>query len=327
MKLVVTIILLAVALNVGAATRSLDDILNDLEAAQAAGDSTRVEALMRELKAVSEQRQQEFEAKEKAYRNSAEGQRAIEDFKRLQQQFQEHQESLEYRIGIAARKGNLAQVKALHAKGAKINEYSLDPGPPLFEAIMKNQKEVVAWLLDNGAQLRVQGGLIMLDALDLAVGAEEDNSAMIRYLVSRGANLDQNDATIVTALMDDTKHPAGRNGSSGPNLYNVKTEQMGHGSPLWRAIDERKYKHARTLLELKANPNIFGFGFTPLMKAADQLDVEAIKLLLKFGADANLKGPHYITALQLALRVKETPANKTKRGEVIRLLQKAGATK
>ena len=309
-----------------ATERDLGAVLDELKAAQAAGDRVRVEQLMNEVQAISARQQAEVKAKQEAFRASPQGQQATQDLQKLQQQLQARQESLEFKIGLAARKGDLAAVKALHAQGAKLNEYALDPGPPLMEAISAGKQDVVTYLLDNGAQFRVQGKLVALDALEFAVRRKEDNSAMIRDLVSRGAPIDQSAATIASSAIVASERNAGRDGSGGNNPHNIQTAQFGRGSSLWTAIDERKYRHARTLLELKANPNVFGNGFTPLMAAAGRLDVEAVKLLLEFGADATLKGPHHITALQRVQKVKETASNKSKRDEIIRLLKAAGAT-
>ena len=316
----------AIQMTASAAERDLGTVLDELKAAQAAGDRARVEQLMNEVQAIGARQQAELKAKQEAFRASPQGQQAVQDLQKLQQQMQARQDSLEFKIGLAARKGDLAAVKALHGQGAKLNEYALDPGPPLMEAISTGKHDVVAYLLDNGAQFRVQGKLVALDALEFAVRRPEDNSVMIRNLVARGAPIDQSAATIASSALVASERNAGRDGSGGDNPHNIKTAQFGRGSALWTAIDERKYRHARTLLELNANPNVFGNGFTPLMAAAGRLDVEAVKLLLEFGADAKLQGPHHITALKRAMQVKETAGNKSRRDETIRLLQTAGAT-
>ncbi|HEX4912292.1 MAG TPA: ankyrin repeat domain-containing protein [Permianibacter sp.] len=313
------------ALPLAAAERSLDQIFNELKVAQAAGDTARIEALTRELQQHAERNRAQQQAQIEAARDSAQGQQMLQGMENVQRQVKARAESLEFKIGLAARKGDLAQVKALHQQGAKLNEYALDPGPPLMEAVSAGKDEVVRYLLDNGAAFRVQGKLVALDALEFAVRRKEDNSAMIRYLVERGALIDQNAATLATDMMVRTERAAGRDGSGGDNPHNIKTAQFGRGSALWTAIDLRKYRHARTLLELKADPNVFGNGFTPLMHAAGRLDVEAVKLLLEFGADAALEGPHHITALQRAEKVKESPSNKSRRDEVLRLLRAAAA--
>lgn len=309
-------VLLASVLSAQAlAERSVGEVLAEIQAAQAAGDRARAEALTREFRAMAGQRRGEMaNTLEEAKRNPR-TQSMQQDYQRLGQQLQGRGESLEFRIGMAARKGDLAAVKALHAQGARINDYSLDPAPPLFEAIDQKHPQIVTWLLENGAQLRVAGGATTLDALNHAVLRAEDNSEMIRLLVARGAPLDQSAATIASEAV-------ARDRDDGSNPHNIGSSQFARGSALWTAIDQRKYRHARTLLELGASPDIFGNGFTPLMQASRRLDVEAVQLLLEFGADVNVEGPHHITALSEATRVAETAHN---RAQVIQLLRDAGA--
>lgn len=288
------------------------ELMAEIRTALEAGDSERAEALARQLRTISEaQRDREKVAIEAAEDNERHRQKT-RDFERLRARERARRESPEYRIALAARRGDLGTVKALARAGAALNSYSLDPAPPLFEAVLSRHREVVAWLLDNGAAMHVTGKprpLARLDALNMAVYAEEDNSPIIRDLVARGAPLDARNDTIPSlALSGDAE---GR-------------ERFTGGAPLWTAIEMRRYRHARTLLELGADPDIFDRGTTPLMLAAGRLVPDAVALLLEFGADVNLaSGP--ANPLTMVENTEETPQNRARRERTIRLLRDAGA--
>jgi uncharacterized protein len=67
----------------------------------------------------------------------------------------------------------------------------------------------------------------------------------------------------------------------------------------------------RLLLSKGANPNIASNrGFTPLMRAAGHGNIEVVKLLLKSGANINLRDINRKTAYDLALegRYRDTAA-------------------
>jgi ankyrin repeat protein len=75
----------------------------------------------------------------------------------------------------------------------------------------------------------------------------------------------------------------------------------------------------RTLLEYKANPDLFNrnSGETALMRAATQSDLSAAQLLVYFKADANLSDKQGETALIKAVRAKSA--------DIVGLLVQAGA--
>ena len=87
---------------------------------------------------------------------------------------------------------------------------------------------------------------------------------------------------------------------------NGYTKEIWFGCPLTFAMNKKKYDCMKVLLEEGANPNYIGDEnetFSPaLIKATKADDLDAIKLLIDFGADIKLKDTNGHTPLQIALK-------------------------
>ena len=171
--------------------------------------------------------------------------------------------------------GNLKTVKEILQNGADINMPDRLSKTPLIMAAQKGNYDMVKFLLDNGAadiNLPNHSG-----ETPLIVVAKKGNYDMVKFLLDNGAKVDLQDAKGFTALM--------------------------------RTNNE---KIAKLLLDKGADPNHQEEdGWTKLMYIANagyKADEEKTKalvdlatLLLKNGAEVNLRNHHYATALILAL--------------------------
>lgn len=162
----------------------------------------------------------------------------------------------------AARIGDADWVAALIDAGADVNEKNEDQETPLLWASFNGHLKVVRYLLDNGARVdeRNKEGW---SALMAAVLGERLETA--RVLLSRGADPNAAVREGVTAAMT----PPG-DGEESPNC------------------DKNEGVNSRYI------------GKTPLMAAAETGNERLVKLLLKRGAEINLKTESGDTALTFA---------------------------
>lgn len=162
---------------------------------------------------------------------------------------------------------------------------SMDTGgfTPLLYAARENCIDCIDPLLAGGADINLPDP-DGVSPLHLAIMNANWDLAM--KLIEAGADVDQWDifgaAPLYTAIGNSTRHDGGRASIDPPNLADGMTV-------------------IRTLLERGANPNMQTFfrpanvrgstntrGSTPLIRAANNGDLELVKLLLEHGADATV---------------------------------------
>jgi ankyrin repeat protein len=189
-------------------------------------------------------------------------------------QIQATTDSKEYKIMMAAQNGDMAQVRALAEAGANLNAVSALVQPPLMKAAARGDIPMATYLVSKGAQLSVTVDKHTHSALMSAVYPEEgrDNSAMIRFLVSKGA---------------DINAQQGAEGAPTSSPYAERAAKMKSDTALMAAVQQDHVAHVRTLLALHANPNLYSNNRRPL-KAARQdggaHKAEVIQLLTAAGA-------------------------------------------
>ena len=291
----------------------LNQLITELTAAQARGDEARVREIAAEMEALSPRVQREMNDTFEAARRQS----PSDMQQRMQSQLEamhQAQDGPDVKISMAARKGDLAEVKRLRASGANLNLYRLDPGPPLMEAAAAGHVEVAKYLLDQGAQTRIVKSFVTLDALRFAAEAREDNSVMLKLLVSRGALTAGAAENIGSTMLKQAEQ-------KGLDHAGVTAEQISSGSALTAAIEKGRVKHVKTLLALGANANEWANGRSALMLAAKKLQPEMVSSLLAHGADPALTGQDRKTALQLAEATRETSQNAERRRAVISRLR------
>lgn len=295
------------------AVERMNQLMTEIMDAHAKNDKERVAVLSKKMEALGPRVRAEQKASmEKLQKDSPST--FAKDMQDRAKQIEAQTETPEWKISLAARKGDLATVKQLRAAGAEINFYRLDPAPPLMEAAMHGRVDVAKYLLEEGAELRVQKSLVTLDALRLAAEAKEDNSEMISLLVKNGALEKADIENLGSAMLKDSE-------KQGQRHAQMEGKQLTSGSALMAAIENNRIIHTKTLLKLGANANDWAFGKSALMLAASKLNIEIVDMLMKHGADANTKGPQGKTALQFAEGIRETPTNAPKRTAVIERLK------
>lgn len=200
---------------------------------------------------------------------------------------------------VAARKGDSAKISNLLAQGADINFQDEYDWAAITIATTLNHKDVVATLIKAGANVDiVTAEGFAFTPLKLAVYMGHKD--IVQMLVNAGADVNatndrEGEKASLTAIF-----------FLGASNYNKTT---------YTDI-------LKTLLKAGANPNPakgeYNEGFiTPLMAATSLGNVEAVKILIEYGAKVNYKTPEGITACFIA--------EKRNQQEMIDILKIAGA--
>ena len=200
---------------------------------------------------------------------------------------------------VAARKGDSAKISNLLAQGADVNFQDGYDWAAISIATILNHKDAVATLIKAGANVDiVTAEGFAFTPLKLAV--YNGHKDIVQMLVNAG--------TDVNATNDREGEKASLTAISflAASDYNQDTY-----------VDILKM-----LLKAGANPNPakgeYNEGFiTPLIAATSLGDVEAVKLLIEYGAKVNYKTPEGITACFIA--------EKRNQQEMIDVLKMAGA--
>jgi ankyrin repeat protein len=186
----------------------------------------------------------------------------------------------------AAHYDNLATVSALLDKGANANAKNRYGITPLAEAAQNGNAAIVERLLAAGAD--VNAALPEGDT-PLMIASRTGSVPVVKMLLSKGAAVDARDAWHgETALM----WAAGENHAEVVDLLARAGADLNAKAI---AFDWKGIKHGGVQSQLPAG------GLTPLLQAARQNSVEAGQVLLKAGADANLKDPQGISPLRVAI--------------------------
>jgi ankyrin repeat protein len=218
---------------------------------------------------------------------------------------------------INARSTNRDYQRRVTAEG---RPKSLDSGgfTPLLYATRENCRACVDVLLRNKADINLPDPDGVSPLLLAIMNANWD---IAKQLILAGADVNQWDifgeAPLFTAVGQRSQVSGGRGSSIDPL---PETNGM--------AI-------VRLLLERGANPNMQLFfrpanvrgstntrGSTPLIRAANNADLEVMKLLLQYGADAKLIMADRQTAIMAVIAGR---ASETQALEMIRILREAGA--
>lgn len=183
---------------------------------------------------------------------------------------------------VAARKGDSAKVSKLLAQGANVNYQDEYGWAALTIATALNHKDVVATLIKAGANVDIlTEESFAFTPLKMAIfmGHKE----IVQMLVNAGAD--------VNATNDRKDEKAALT----PLFFLMATE---YNQDTYTDI-------LKTLLKAGVNPNPakgeYNEGFiTPLMAATSLGDVEAVKLLIEYGANLNYKTKQGLTACSVA---------------------------
>jgi ankyrin repeat protein len=218
-------------------------------------------------------------------------------------------------LADAARHGDLPAVRALLKGGADVNQPEGDGATPLHWAVYRDATDVTRALLDAGASAKAANDL---GVTPLHLSAANGNVQVMRWLIEKGAAIDAASAAAVTPLME-----AARAGNvDGIRLLlahgakvNARESARGQTALMWAVsrqhpdvvkvlLENRADVHARTesrplMVMLDRGPRravktsaqdarqIHAGGSTALIFAAQNGSVDAARLLLGAGANAN----------------------------------------
>ena len=203
---------------------------------------------------------------------------------------------------FAVRKGDKASVQMMLASGADVNEKRPDLATPLLVAIINGHEDLVDLLLDKGADPNAEGGSTELTVhgiralpqkIDLKTPAFR---AQLRDVGTEGGNGKQNSfgRPLQAAVHVANWHVSDQFISSNIDRLRVIRSLVAHGADVnGRNTDmEPRWSGARYRRRL--------VGATAFLFAAKVADVEAMRLLVKLGADPKINTGVNITPLMAA---------------------------
>lgn len=195
-------------------------------------------------------------------------------------------------LTAAAREGDVAMIKELLKKGAKVDEPNVGKwsATPLYWSLSECKYEAAELLLKKGANAN-SADSFGLAPLNLAVCCKDVDPSLIEHLIQKGADV---------------------------NYKNTSDGWKG----LHYAISCGSDDMARLLIEKGADVNaIADDGTTPLILAAKNDSVFIAKLLLEKGADVNWRDIKKKSAMSYAKGILGIFHKKKK---MIQLLESAG---
>jgi ankyrin repeat protein len=175
-------------------------------------------------------------------------------------------------VQISVANGNVAMIRALLDAGADPN--TLDPAsqPVLITAVRSGELEAVRVLLDRGAKVDMTEAAYGQTALMFAV--RESSPAIVDLLLKKGASIKARTRTGATPAFRIANPPGG--GSHGVGIVRSGLPERGNRQPIPGSM-------------------------TPLLYAARDGKLDAVKLLLAAGADVNEVEANDITVLLMAI--------------------------
>jgi ankyrin repeat protein len=225
--------------------------------------------------------------------------------------------------------GDIRKVRLLLDKGAEVNVTTKQDGTPLLAAASYDGgEEIVRLLLSKDADVKAVGRF-QLTALNLAASAND--TGLVRLILANG--LDPNARTLsgqtplMTAAAQDNLPMVKLLLAKGADVNAATTSggKVKNGdialkklTPLMFAAPYSSPELLATLLDAGAQVNAKDIrGMTPLMLAAasENQDAKVIALLLKRGADPNIKSENGETALDWARKFGDPSVLKLLHGQ------------
>lgn len=190
----------------------------------------------------------------------------------------------------ASARNDLAMPKMLWEAGARVNDIDDNGDPAINWASYYGNTKVIAWLIDQGADLSIKSKHGM--PVDVGLRLWHADSVMQVFREKGGyAPQSKTKARLVAAVQaNDLKQAAKL--LAKPDMANT-TDVLGT-SLLQLAVQDNKIAMTRLLLEKGADPNQTNrVGMAPLAFAARFAHAECVNLLLAAGADPNQTGKEY----------------------------------
>lgn len=99
---------------------------------------------------------------------------------------------------VASKKGDLALAKSLVKGGASIHDLTITQGTAFMFAILGDQRLLVEWLYDEGADINVVGSN---GWTALTIAAAKGNAELLQWLLARGADAQIRDVYRYTPML------------------------------------------------------------------------------------------------------------------------------
>ncbi|CAG4942925.1 unnamed protein product [Colias eurytheme] len=187
---------------------------------------------------------------------------------------------------------NFDMVQFLVENGADVNRGDNEGWTPLHATASCGFLSIARYLLENGADVAAVNydGELAVDIAD----SDEMEELLQKAIDEKGIDCEKSRSAEVTTLRNDAKNWAAN------GYVEVRDPKTG-GTPLHVAAAKGYVDVAKTLLEdCNAEPDSVDYeGWTPLHAAALWGQKEAAAILLKFGADPNVKNYSGQTCMDL----------------------------
>jgi uncharacterized protein len=203
---------------------------------------------------------------------------------------------------FAVRKGDMRSVQALLAAGANVNEKRIDLATPLLVAIINGYEDLVDLLLDKGADPNAEGGSTVLTVAGMRAKPQKivlktpSFRDQLRDVGSEGGNGRNNTfgKPLQAVVHVANWHVSDEFISSNIDRLRIIKSLVAHGADVnGRNTDmEPRWSGARYRHRL--------VGATAFLFAAKAADVDAMRLLVKLGADPKINTGVNITPLMAA---------------------------
>lgn len=179
--------------------------------------------------------------------------------------------------------------------GFNVNSRESTYGTPVIVMLVSTEKltiKVADWLIKKGADINLKD-----DAghSSLTLACSNRNYEYAKYFVEKGAIIQDKDM----AEFSSDLHTAVSGNGYGGNIKIVRllldagapleVDDTSAYNPLITAIKNKNAEMVELFLERGANPNFYNYGRTPLHMAVAGKEIEIVRALLKYGADANAK--------------------------------------
>ena len=193
---------------------------------------------------------------------------------------------LDFPLLLAAQNGHVEIVSFLIEKGGNVNTSDAKGNTPIILSSGHGKLPVVKLLVKNGADIKSRNN----EGINAYTAALAKGYAEITDMLK----VSEDETDINLELIDAANHANTKKvrtllaKGANPNTELLSIDKQKKAFPLIIAIKNSSKEITQALLENGANPNISDFdAHTPLIYAAEQGNLEIVKLLLAKGADIN----------------------------------------
>ena len=207
----------------------------------------------------------------------------------------------------AAKRGDVAAVKSLIARGANVNTRTNYGATALHFAADRGHLEVIKVLVEAGADVNAKDEFYKFTPTMMAMMHKQKEA--VEYLQQ-----------VIAARKDAAPVSPSTSAQSAPAQSPAKTSDPALNEELLSAAKKGEAATVKSLLSKGADVNAkTRYSQTPLMLAAQQGHIEIVKTLLEAGADMNVTDTFYKSVTALSAAADKGHA------EIVKLLLEKGA--